>query len=239
MNKIRQVCLVYIRTMVLSKENFDFLSDLAANNNREWFADNKKRYETAHQNSIAFADAVLDGLRAYDKIDTETGKKSLMRIYRDVRFSNDKSPYKNNWGGGFKRSGENRRGGFYFHIQPNNCFVGGGFWNPEPSDLKLIRQGIADRQKEFEAIINNNEFKAIFGTLSGEQLKTSPKDFDKDHPAIQWLRYKQFIVSKKFSDKEAQQAGYAKNVVETFKAMLPFFNLMTEFLTTTPDGEAL
>jgi uncharacterized protein (TIGR02453 family) len=225
--------------MVLQQHNFDFLKALAQNNNRDWFMANKDKYEAALENSIAFAEAVLQGLQSVDEIETVSGKKSLMRIYRDVRFSKDKTPYKNNWGGGFKRAGENRRGGFYFHIQPDNSFVGGGFWNPESADLKRIRQGISLRQNEFEKIVLGKDFKAVFGELHGEKLKTCPKGFDKEDPALKWLQHKQFIISRKFSDKEVMSPDYAKKVTETFAAMLPFFNIMTEFLTTSPDGESL
>tara|TARA_R110001592_G_scaffold359340_3_gene665683 strand:+ start:45223 stop:45903 length:681 start_codon:yes stop_codon:yes gene_type:complete len=225
--------------MVLQQHNIDFLKAIARNNNRDWFMANKDKYEAAHQNSIEFAEAVLQGLQSVDEIETASGKKSLMRIYRDVRFSKDKTPYKNNWGGGFKRAGENRRGSFYFHIEPGNSFVGGGFWNPESDDLKRIRLGISLRQNEFEKIVLSKEFKAVFGELQGDKLKTCPKGFDKTDPALKWLQHKQFLISKKFSDKEVLSPDYAKKVTETFEAMLPFFNIMTEFLTTSPDGESL
>jgi uncharacterized protein (TIGR02453 family) len=225
--------------MVLQQQNFDFLKAIAKNNNREWFTSNKGLYEAAHENTIDFAEAVLQGLKSIDEIETPTGKKSLMRIYRDVRFSKDKTPYKSNWGGGFKRAGDNRRGGFYFHVQPGDHFVGGGFWNPNPEDLKRIRLGISLRQNEFDKIVLGKDFKAVFGELKGEKLKTCPKGFDKTDPALKWLQHKQFLISKQFSDKEALSPDYAKKVTETFEAMLPFFGLMTEFLTTSPDGESL
>lgn len=200
---------------------------------------NKDEYEKALENSIEFAEAVLQGLKSVDEIETATGKKSLMRIYRDVRFSKDKTPYKSNWGGGFKRSGANRRGGFYFQIEPNNCFVGGGFWNPESDDLRKIRKGISENQEAFEKIVESTEFKKHFGALGGDKLKTCPKGFEKTDPALKWLQHKQFLLSKRFSDKEAMQPDYAKKVVETFAAMLPFFDLMTDFLTRSTDGEEI
>lgn len=200
---------------------------------------NKEEYEKALENSIEFAEAVLQGLQSVDEIETASGKKSLMRIYRDVRFSKDKTPYKSNWGGGFKRSGANRRGGFYFQIEPNNCFVGGGFWNPESDDLRKIRKGISENQEAFEKIVESPEFKKHFGSFGGDKLKTCPKGFEKTDPALKWLQHKQFLLSKRFSDKEAMQPDYAKKVVETFAAMLPFFDLMTDFLTRSTDGEEI
>ena len=225
--------------MQLSQYNFDFLSKLAKNNNRDWFLANKAEYEKALENSIEFAEAVLQGLQSVDEIETSTGKKSLMRIYRDVRFSKDKTPYKSHWGGGFKRAGANRRGGFYFHLEQGRSFVGGGFWNPESNDLKKIRLGISQNQKEFENVVLSPEFIECFGTLGGDKLKTCPKGFEKTDPALRWLQHKQFVISKNFSDKEVLQPDYAKKVVETFAAMLPFFEIMTEFLTRSNDGEEL
>ncbi len=223
----------------ISKENFKFLSDLKKNNNRDWFNKNKDVYLKQHENIIAFADSLLVELNKHDNIETPTGKKSLFRIYRDVRFSKDKSPYKTNWAGGFKRATAQLRGGYYFHIQPGNVMVGGGFWAPNKDDLHRIREDIAMDDQPLRKIINSKLFKDTFGTLDGEQLKSAPKGFDKEHPAIDLLRYKQFIISKKFTDKEAMSADFVHMVNDTFKKMRPFFDYMSESVTTDANGVSI
>ena len=223
----------------LSKSNLEFLKNLQQNNNRDWFTENKSVYEKHHIETINFADAVLNEMRKHDNIETISGKKSLMRIYRDVRFSKDKSPYKTNWGIGFSRATKLLRGGYYVHLAPGESFVGGGFWNPEPADLQRIRKEISLSSKEFRAILNDKTFKNTFGELQGEKLKTVPKGFEKDDEAIDLLQFKQFLISKKFSDKEVLEPDFYKKVNETFKAMRPFFDFMSYALTTNENGELL
>ncbi|MCB0410019.1 MAG: DUF2461 domain-containing protein, partial [Flavobacteriales bacterium] len=186
----------------ITKQNFEFLKALEKNNNRDWFNENKATYEKCHNEVIAFADALLVEMKKHDNIETASGKRSLMRIYRDVRFSKDKSPYKTNWGGSFTRATKLLRGGYYYHIQPGNCFLGGGFWGPNVDDLLRIRKDIDANPNELRKIINSKSFKETFGELQGDQLKTAPKGFDKDHEAIDLLRYKQFLIGKSFTDKE-------------------------------------
>ena len=223
----------------LNKENIDFLNQLKQNNNRDWFLANKPVYEKNRQNVIEFADEVLSLLNQHDNIETISGKKSLYRIYRDVRFSKDKTPYKTHWAGYYKRATNLLRGGYYFHIEPGNSFVGGGFWSPNPKDLKRIRTNILEFGNELLDIVNSNEFTTNFGTLKGEQLKTAPKGFDKNHKYINLLRYKQFLLIKPFTDKEVLQNNFALKVNDTFKAMRPFFNYMSEALTTNENGELI
>ena len=223
----------------ISKKNFDFLNELKRNNNRDWFNTNKEEYIKQHENMIGFADGVLLEINKHDNIETPTGKKSLYRIYRDVRFSKNKAPYKTHWAGGFKRATSQLRGGYYFHIEEGNSMVGGGFWSPNKDDLQRIREDIAADDSELRKIINSKAFKTTFGTLDGEQLKTAPKGFDKEHPAIDLLRYKQFIISKKFTDKEVLSPDFAKKVNETFMKMRPFFDYMSESVTTDANGESI
>lgn len=223
----------------LSKSNLEFLKNLQQNNNRDWFTENKSVYEKHHIETINFADAVLNEMRKHDNIETISGKKSLMRIYRDVRFSKDKSPYKTNWGIGFSRATKLLRGGYYIHLAPGESFVGGGFWNPEPADLQRMRKEISISPKEFRAILSDKTFKNTFGELQGEKLKTVPKGFEKDDEAIDLLQFKQFLISKKFSDKEVLEPDFYKKVNETFKAMRPFFDFMSTALTTNENGELL
>lgn len=229
-----------MRMSTITKENFSFLQKLEKNNDRDWFQAKKGEYEKQHAGVIAFADRLLSLMNEHDTIETLSGKKSLYRIYRDVRFSKDKSPYKTNWSGGFKRAGKQLRGGYYFHIQPGgNSFIGGGFWNPNKEDLQRIREEIATNASEIREIITSKDFVSTFGTLNGEQLKSAPKGFDKEHPDIDLLRYKQFIFGKNFSDEEVMRDDFVEVANETFKKMRPFFDLMSEILTTDSNGTPL
>ncbi len=224
----------------IQTSNFDFLKKLEANNDRDWFGDNKSWYQAEHENAIEFADEVLRLLNSHDKIETPSGKKSLFRIYRDVRFSKDKSPYKIHWSGGFHRAGKLRRGGYYFHLQPGgNSFIGGGFWAPNKEDLQRIREAIAADPDEMRDLITAPDFIKTFGELEGEKLKTAPKGFSKDHPALDLLRYKQFIMGTNFSDKEVLAPDFAKKADATFRAMRPFFDYMSDVLTTDANGAPL
>jgi len=225
--------------MPLNKSNFEFLKTLEANNNREWFADNKELYQSQYNEVISFADEVLGSMNQHDHLETPNGKKSLYRIYRDTRFSKDKTPYKTHWGGYLKRATAKLRGGYYFHIQPGNTFVGGGFWSPNPADLKRIREEIAASDLELRNIITDKNFLKTFGELRGDQVKTAPKGFDKEHPAIDLLRYKQYLVMRKFSDEEALSPDFAQQVTEVFLHMRPFFDYMSEVLTTDINGVSL
>lgn len=223
----------------LPSSALDFLKLIKKNNNRDWFNANKDRYFTEHNAIITFADSLLHEMNKHDNIETESGKKSLHRIYRDTRFSKEKTPYKTNWSGSFSRATKKLRGGYYFHIEPGNSFIAGGFWGPEPKDLKRIREEIAADSGPLRKILKRKTFKETFGALEGEQLKGSPQGFSSDHPDIDLLRYKQFIVVKKFSDKEVLRDNFMKEVNATFKKMRPFFDYMSEVLTTDINGMSI
>ena len=215
---------------------FDFLNTLQKNNNREWFAEHKDEFLKEQALLEAFADDVLKQLNTQDVIETVSGKKSMYRIYRDTRFSKDKTPYKTHWSGSFKRAGKSRRGGYYFHIEPGNSFVAGGFWGPNAEDLKLIRDNLAFDASALREIIQSQSFVSNFGNLKGDQLKTTPKGFDAGHPDIDLLRYKQFILIKKYTDEQVLAQGFPELVVQTFFQMRPFLDYMTEIMTTDANG---
>ena len=216
--------------------NLEFLKLLKKNNDREWFAKHKERFLLEQQQIVDFADALLFEMNKHDVLETPSGKKSLFRIYRDTRFSKDKTPYKTNWAGGFQRATKKRRGGYYFHIELGNSFVGGGFWGPEPKDLKRIRDEFAYDASPMRKILKSKSFVDTFGSLKGEQIKTSPKGFSSDNAAIDLIRYKQFILVHKFTDKEVMSDDFVKQVNDTFKKMRPFLDYMTEVLTTDVNG---
>lgn len=219
----------------ISTTSFKFLKDLAANNNREWFQEHKERYKVAQAEAKSFLEGVESELNKFDQIE----KKKLFRIYRDVRFSKDKTPYNTAFRMSLGRDGHYRRGGYYIQIGPSVTKVGGGFYNPNPTDLKRLRDNIARDAAPLRKIIRSKTFKSNFGELLGEQLKTAPKGYDKTHPDIDLLRYKSMYVFKSFSDKEAKQDNMIKEIAKTYKAISPFFNYMTEILTHDLDGVPL
>jgi uncharacterized protein (TIGR02453 family) len=214
---------------------FQFLRQLKENNNREWFASNKKAFQVEEQLAKTFFMAVYTDLEKIDNLDTI----QVFRIYRDVRFSKDKSPYKNHFSVGFKRSKPLLRGGMYLHIEDNASFVGGGFWEPNAPDLFRIRKEIETDASELRTIIAEENFQKYFKTLQGEELKTAPKGFDKAHPAIDLLRKKQFLLTRSFTNEEIVSANFQSEVIKTFKAMRPFFDYMSEVLNTDLNGEYL
>ena len=211
---------------------FDFLTDLRHNNNREWFNTHKERYQTVHEQFKAFAADLLDAMSHHDEIE----KMRTHRIYRDIRFSKDKTPYKQHFSGGLKRATKWRRGGYYFHVEPGNSFAGGGFWGPNSADLKRIRVEIAADDRPLRKILTSAAFKKHFGQLEGDTLKTAPQGFAKDHPAVDLLRYKQFLLIHRFSDQEVLAAKFGQQLNKTFRAMRPFFDYMSDVLTTDENG---
>ena len=215
---------------------FTFLKSLKKNNNREWFVKHKEVYITEQTHIHNFAEALLHELNKHDVIETPSGKKACYRIYRDVRFSTDKTPYCTYFSGSFRRATKYRRGGLYFHLEPGNTWLAGGFWSPNTEDLKRIRDDIAFDATPLRKILKSKTFVSSFGTLQGEQLKKAPKGFDANHEAIDLLRYKQFLLIKKFTDKEVLSDDFIKLANQTFKNMRPFLDYMSEVLTTDVNG---
>ncbi len=218
---------------------FEFLSKLKDNNNREWFNANKDQYQEAYNRLIEFADVLLAKLNEHDQIETPSGKKSLFRIYRDVRFSKDRTPYQTHFSGSFRRATRDLRGGYYFRIQPGNTLIAGGFWGPNSDDIKHIREHIAADDEPLRHILKDKTVRSYFGELQGEQVKTAPKGFSKDHPSIDLLRYKQFIFTHSFEEEEAKRPDFVNKVNDGFKKMRPFFDYMSEILTTDLNGTPL
>lgn len=213
---------------------FEFLSALQQNNNREWFNENKEAYESVKDQAYSFFDSVANEL---SKID-EFSKFKMYRIYRDVRFSADKSPYKNHFGAIFPRLQPYNRGSFYVHLEPDNTFIGGGFWNPNKEDLLRIRKGI-EIEDDLEIILNEPKLKKDFGGLFGESVKTAPKGFDKEHPRIDLIRCKQFLLKRDFSSELVFQPEFKDQVIDGYQTMRPFFLYMTDVLTTDANGESI
>ena len=220
---------------MLQKSTLEFLTQLKENNDRDWFAANKKPFEAEQKLAKTFFTSVGEKLGRIDSIE----RIQIFRIYRDVRFSKDKAPYKNHFSVGFTRTKPMLRGGYYLHIEPGRSFVGGGFWEPNAEDLNRIRKEFEMDDEEIRTIIADDTFKKFFGELKGEELKTAPKGFDKTHPAIDLIRKKQFLLTRSFSDKEVMAPNFEENVLITFKAMRPFFDYMSDVLSTDLNGESL
>ena len=224
------------QNQVIPKSSLEFLKSLKQNNNRDWFNTHKDEFIEQQSYIEIFAGLLLAELNKHDLIETQTGKKSLHRIYRDTRFSKEKIPYKTNWSGSFSRATKQLRGGYYFHIEPGNSFVAGGFQAPNAEDLKRIREDISFDAAPLRSILNSAMFIQTFKTLQGDQLKNAPKGFDTNNEAIDLLRYKQFLLIRNFTDQEVLSRSFLKEASQTFKNMRPFFDYMSQVLTTDKDG---
>ncbi|MCK0159542.1 DUF2461 domain-containing protein [Allomuricauda sp. F6463D] len=219
----------------ISKNVFDFLDLLEKNNNREWFESHKSTFKT-HQSEVkSFFESVKENLNQHDDIE----KMKLFRIYRDVRFSKDKTPYKSHFAGSFSRLGSHIRGGYYIHIKPGASLLATGFWAPNKEDLFRIRKELEMDAGEFRKVVNQEELKAIWGDLSGDELKTAPKGFDKEHSDIDLIRKKQFVFVRNLTDKEVLSSSFLNEVDKSFKAIRPYFDLMSNILTTNLNGESI
>ena len=226
-------------TNTIEKSTFVFLKELSKNNNRDWFTKNKSRYLSAYENLISFTDSLLAEMRKHDNIETPSGKSALFRIYRDVRFSKDKSPYKNYWAGHFKRATKKLRGGYYFQIGPGESLAAGGFFSPNSEDLLRIRKDIDLNFKDWKKMLTDKTLVKTFNGLQGEKVATAPTGFSRDNPAIDLLRYKQFYFERTFSDKEVLSKTFLKEINQTFKNLRTYFNCMSEVLTTDANGVSL
>jgi len=219
--------------MPLNNEILSFLKELKVNNNRDWFNTHKPRFQEIQLEAKEFYEEIKQGMFQFDEIENF----KMFRIYRDVRFSKDKTPYKPHFAGSYSRTGKRLRGGYYLRIRPGETFLAGGFWAPNKEDLFRIRKEFEISDVEIREILEAPDFKRIFGgQLEGEELKTAPKGFQKDDPAIDLIRKKGFIAVRHFSDKEVLSPDFSKEVLNSFKALRPFFDYMSEVLTTDLNG---
>jgi uncharacterized protein (TIGR02453 family) len=223
--------------VTIQKSTFDFLKNLSKNNDRDWFNAHKEKYLAAKENAEGFVDALIARMNAHDEIETPSGKKSLYRIYNDVRFSDDKTPYNPRFAGHLRRRKPLLRGGYYYWIKPGASRVGCGFTYPSPEDLKRVRFDIQDNYTDWRKLLRKKSIESTFGIMQGEKVATAPKGFPKDHPAIDLLRYKQFWFEHSFSDREVLSPDFLHMIDKTFKAIRPFFDYMSEVLGTDLNGE--
>jgi uncharacterized protein (TIGR02453 family) len=223
-------------TARFSNDVFEFFKKLEKNNNRDWFNDHKKEFKTIETEVKKCYTALFNLLKTHDGVD----QFKMFRIYRDVRFSKNKLPYKTHFGGSFHRKKPELRGGYYLHITPNNeSFIATGFWEPNANDLNRMRKEFEMDDSEMRKIINDKIFKSVWGDLVGDELKTAPRDFDKDHKAIDLIKKKQYIFTKKYTDKEVLVDHFLEDVNASFKVIRPYFNYMSEVLTTNLNGESI
>ncbi|MBL0738992.1 DUF2461 domain-containing protein [Flavobacterium sp. GN10] len=223
---------------MLAKESLQFLDDLKKNNNREWFQENKKRYEVFKKDYHQLVSDFLDAMKPLDpSLELLEVKNCTFRINRDIRFSKDKSPYKAHLGiwmsGGTK--GLNRAG-YYVHIEKGASFIAGGFYSPESEDLKKVRKEIAFFYDDLQEILNDKNFKKEFGNLDFNEtnsLKSMPRGYEKDHPAIEFLKLKSFTATQKYDISEVTQKDFVKKISQKLIALKP----LNEFINRALDTE--
>lgn len=220
---------------LISNRTLEFLENLKNNNDREWFETHRPEFISQQAATKAFFESVGELLEQHD----EVGKPKMFRIYRDVRFSKDKHPYKTHFAASFPRLGPQLRGGYYIHVQPGGSFLATGFWNPNKEDLFRIRKELEMDASEFKEAITNKTLIGIWGNLQGEAVKTAPKGFDREHPDIDLIRYKQFLFVRNFTDKEVLSDSFLYEVDRSYRAIRPFFDMMSLVLTTDLNGESV
>ena len=220
--------------MQLDSAIFRFFNKLEQNNNREWFEQQKPEFKAMETKVKQFGEALKDQLNQHDSID----RFKLFRVYRDVRFSKDKTPYKTHFGLTWHRTKPQYRGGYYLQLKPNDIFLACGFWDPNPADLKRIRQEIDMDGDEYRDIINEPNFKRIWGELQGDSVKTAPKGYAKDHPNIDLLRYKQHIFMLRYTEEDVAAANFLDRLDTALQAVRPFVDYMSALLSTNADGES-
>jgi len=211
---------------MLQSSTVKFLKDLSKNNNKEWFVKHRPTYEAAKNDFAQFIQSVIDKFGKKDEdIASLTARECMFRINRDVRFSKDKSPYKNNFGASINRSGKKSIfAGYYFHCQPGESFVGGGIWMPTPLEIKKVRQEIDYCLDEFKKIVESKKFKTIYGGLhKGDDVSLSkvPQGFEKDSPSADYVKFKSYLGMQQLTDADLTSKDLSKKVLEAFETLMP------------------
>ena len=210
---------------MIQPRTFSFLKELTENNNREWFMANKDRYETARENVIDFTAEFIKELQKIDpQLDKELeAKKCIMRIYRDIRFSKDKTPYKTNFGISIPTHGQKAgRAEYFLHLASGNSFIAGGYWMPQADHLKAIRQEIDYNGQTLKAIIEDKEFAKLFGDFTTQdQLKNLPKEYSADNENIKLLKLKSFVALHNLTEAELMESTAPAMVASICKRIAP------------------
>lgn len=218
---------------MLQANTVTFLGKLSKNNNKPWFDKHRDDYQAAKEDYEVFVTEILAGLSTIDTAFKEQqAKDCIFRIFRDVRFSKDKTPYKAHFGAFFSKGGRKFPGaGYYFHLEPGGkSFAGGGLWVPEAPLLKAVRQEIDYNFDEFSTIIGNKKFKTLFKEINGEQLKTLPQGYTADNPAIEYLKMKSYTVSCNIPDADILSKVVVRKAMDVFTTMQPFINFLNRSL---------
>lgn len=216
---------------MIHSETLSFLRDLADNNQRDWFNEHRKRYEAAKENITEVIDRLLEGLVQVDEgLEGVSAKQSMFRIFRDARFSKNKDPYKTNLGGWMAPGGRKSPfAGFYLHVQPDGkSFLAGGVYRPQSNVLAAIREAIDYDGEEMRKVITAADFKEQFGEMGGDKLKTAPKGYPKDHPHIDLLRHKSFLMDVPLSDADLTSEGFVDHALGIFAHMGPLNNYLNK-----------
>lgn len=214
----------------IDKDTLSFLADLANHNTREWFNENKPRYENARKNYISFLNEMVQEMQHFEPAARgQQGKDLVFRIYRDVRFSKDKRPYKDHFGAYLAEGGKKSVfPGYYLHLAGDNkSFLAGGLWYPPAPELKAVRQEIDYNLDAFQRLVESEGFKKKFGAIEGEQLKTTPKGYDKENPAIHYLRFKSWNAIMPLPDEKVLSPGFLQVVLDGFQALKPLNDFLT------------
>lgn len=209
-----------------------FLEELTENNNREWFIDTKDNYNEARNEFVAFVANLIGAISLHDKQFVGLKPKDcIFRLYRDVRFSKNKLPYKTYFGAYLSQGGRKSiYAGYYIHIEPNGSFLGGGLYRPDGDSIKKVRQQIDYNAQDLRNILAQTDFKKYYGTMRGETLKTAPRDYPKDHPDIDLLKHKDFIATHLFNESILENENAVHYVTERFMALSPFLNYLNSAL---------
>ncbi len=224
---------------MIQPHTLQFLNDLAQHNTKDWFDENRKRYDLAKQNVIEAVDGIIQGIMAFDpSLQDIKAKQTLFRINRDVRFSKNKDPYKINFGASISRGGRKSDfAGYYLQIQPGQSFLGGGFYMPPAPILKRIRHQIDLEHERYREVLADPTFQATFEVMHSDALKTAPKGYPKDHPAIDLLRMKSFVVSAPLTDEALQAPDFVEKAVATCQVMYPFLNFLNDGISREDDTQ--
>ena len=217
----------------IKKSTLDFLDSLKDNNNRDWFIKNRPAYIDAKDNFESFVQDIINNIVDFEPILKGLEVKSCVyRINRDIRFSNDKSPYKSHLGAFIVRGGKkngDKFAGYYVHIEPAKSIIAGGAYMPPAPWLSAIREKIDEEPDEFVKIINSKDFVKYFGKIEGEKLKKAPKGYPSDHPNIELLKYKSYLIVNEVNDEFVLSQNYFDHVLKVLKAMKPFNDFLNEY----------
>lgn len=220
---------------MLQSSTIQFLKDLKINNSKEWFEKNRNKYEAAKEDFTSLINTVIQQFgRKDESIALLNAKDCMFRINRDVRFSKNKAPYKSNMGASFTKGGKKSPlAGYYFHCEPGQCFVGGGLWMPEADVVKKVRQEIDYCFEEFSSIIKSKKFVTQYTDLdkdAGISLIREPKGYEKDNPAIEYIKLKSWLATAPLTDAELTNKDLTKKIVIAFEVLQPFINFLNKGL---------